>query len=250
MTADAPHTPGYAEERARDWEQFRTSSEPLRDYWAQWEGRSYGWRVPIEFLQPVGLEAPHVIEPLRPLLDALGKLDEVNMIPIEWLHVTPVHVGFMRPTGIMWSQVENFYVNAAPRLHRIPPFTMRFGGISATEDGVYLGVDDGLSFREVRRQCRLGVPEVFEAMKDDPLVTPDGDRFVPRMDLAFFTGRGDRSNVIKAIEPYLDAEAGEQRVTHVKMARIPIQPNDHYSRIDVVAEIELYGESYRKGYHN
>jgi len=42
---------------------------------------------------------------------------------------------------------------------------MRFGGISANEGSLYLGVDDGGSLREVRRQIRLGVPKAAEALK-------------------------------------------------------------------------------------
>ena len=87
-------------------------------------------------------------------------------------------------------------------------------------------------------------------MKDDPLLTPEGDLFVPRIEIAVFTGKGDRRRVVEALEPYRDAEAGELPVTHVKMARVPIQPHDHYHPIDVVAEIGLLGENYRQGYHD
>jgi hypothetical protein len=255
MTAGAPETEtpdtsAYADQRARDWAEFTAREQTLPDYWALWEERSHGWRVPIEFLQPIGADSPRSVEPLRPLLDTLAELEEIDPIPVEWMHLTTIHVGFLMATDIMWSQVESFYVNASPRLHRIAPFTLRLGGISATEDGIYLGVDDGLAFREVRRQARLGVPRVHEAMKDDSLLTPEGDLFIPRIEIAVFTGKGDRRRVVEALEPYLDAEAGELPVTHIKMARVPIQPHDHYHPIDVIAEIILFGENYRQGYHD
>lgn len=250
MTAEAADTSTYVEQRGRDWEQFTTRSEALPDYWALWEERSHGWRVPIEFLLPVGLDHPRFIEPLRPLLDALEQLEEVTVIPVEWMHVTTIHIGFLMATDIMWSQVETFYVNAAPRVHRVAPFALKVGGVSADEDGVYCGVDDGLTLREVRRQVALGVPKVNEVMKHDPSITADGDSFVPRIDVAHFTGEGDRQRVIEALEPYLEAECGEVEIAHVKMARMPIQPHDHYHPIDVVAEIGLLGEQYRHGYHN
>ena len=51
-------TEAYAEQREHDWNAFVTGSGPLNDFWGRWEERSFGWRVPIEFLQPLGLESP------------------------------------------------------------------------------------------------------------------------------------------------------------------------------------------------
>ncbi|MDP6607012.1 MAG: hypothetical protein QF664_12255 [Dehalococcoidia bacterium] len=243
-------TGAYAEQRSRDWAAFEANSEPLTDYWEAWAERSHGWRVPIEFLQPIGLDSASFAEPLRPLLDALEALDEVDVIPIEWMHLTTVNVGLLMSTDIMWSQVETFYVNASPRVRRIAPFELALGGVSVTEDGVYLGVEDAQVIREVRRQLRLGVPKVHEVLRDDPLIGSDGDGYVPTIQLAYFTGEGERGRVLEALEPHRDIAAGTVTQTHIKMARIPIQPTDHYTPIDVVAEIVLLGDGYRKGYHN
>jgi len=248
-TPDVAHA--YAEQRARDWDAFVAGRGPLADYWARWEQLSFSWKFPIEFLQPLGLDAPDAFAPLEPLLNALRELDEVEVPPISWLHATYVRVGFLRATDVMWSQVESFYVNAAPRIRRVEPFSVRLAGISVADDErIYLGIEDGGSYREVRRQIRLGVPLVYEKMKDDPLVTADGDAFVPTLDLAFFTGRGDRARVRAVLEQYRDIDLGELPLTHMKMGRVPIQPHDHYIEIDIVAEIPLLGADHRKGYHN
>lgn len=249
MTSDVD-TSAYAEQQASDWQTFAASDAPLLDYWQAWEERSHGWRVPIEFLQPIGLDYPNFAEPLQPLLDALGELDEVVVIPARWMHLTTVHVGFLMATGIMWSQVETFYVNASPRVRRIKPFDLALGGISVTEDGIYLGADDGGSLREARRQLRLGVPKVHEVMKDDPLMTADGDAYAPTIEIAHFSGKGQRSRVLETLEPYREIDAGSVPISQVKMARLPIQPHDHYGDIDVIAEMTLLGDDYRKGYHN
>jgi len=241
----------YAEERERDWNDFATGSSPLPDYWSLWEERSFGWRVPIEFLQPLGLEAPTAFEALEPLLEQLREMPEVDVIPTEWLHTTWVRLGFMMSTDIMWSQVESFYVNAAPRLRRIEPFTATLRGISvADSERIYVGVEDGGAYREARRLAKLGVPKVWEVLKEDPLVTDAGDSFVPRMDIAYFTGKGDRARVIEALEPYRDLLVGEVPLTHLKLARVPILPYNHYETIDVVAEIPMLGAAHRGGYHN
>ncbi|MGE3961449.1 MAG: hypothetical protein AB7F65_07185 [Dehalococcoidia bacterium] len=242
----------YAEQRERDWNSFVTGSGPLTDFWAAWEERSFGWRVPIEFLQPLGLESADTFANLEPVLDVLRGMPEVDIIPTEWLHATWVRVGFLMSTDIMWSQVESFYVNAAPRLRRIEPFTLTLKGLSvAGDERIYLGVEDAGIYREARRLAKLGVPKVWEVLKQDPLIDAGGnDAFVPVVDIAYFTGKGDRARVAAALEPFRDIEVGQVSLTHLKLARLPILPHSHYEMIDVVAEIPMLGAAHRGGYHN
>ncbi|MDA0350835.1 MAG: hypothetical protein O3A10_01320 [Chloroflexi bacterium] len=241
----------YLETREREWAAFAASTAPLPDYWAWWEEHSAGWKVPIQFLQPLGDEFKDELGALATLLETLAELDELDAPPLEWLHLTYVDVGFLRPTDVMWSQVESFYVNAAPRIRRIEPFKLHIGGLSITEDGqVYLGVEDGGNYRELRRQIALGVPFVTQKMKDDPLVTADGDAFVPRLPIAYTTGRGNRARLMEVLAAHRDIDLGEFSPPRMKLARLPIQPHDHYGAIDVVAEIPLLGADHRKGYHN
>lgn len=241
----------YLETRNEDWAAFSTSTAPLPDYWGWWEEHSAGWKVPIQFLQPVGSEFTDGLDPLKPLLEAMADIDELEVPPIEWAHITYIDVGFLRPTDVLWSQVESFYVNAAPRIRRVEPFTLKIAGLSITEAGeVYLGVDDDGNYRELRRQIGLGVPFVSQKMKDDPLIDDDGDRYVPRLPIAFTTGSGSRAALVELLEAYRDIEVGEYKPPHMKLARLPIQPHDHYGSVDVVAEIQLLGADHRKGYHN
>lgn len=241
----------YAEARERDWADFVGRRGPLPDYWGLWEERSFNWKVPVEYIQPLGLEAPAAFEPLQPLLDRLSAMPEVEVAPVSWLHLTWCRIGFLRAADIMWSQVESFYVNSAPRLRRIAPATLHLGGISVADgERIYLGVDDGGVYREARRQAKLGVPKVYEVMKDDPLVTPEGDRYVPQVDIAYFTGKGSRERVVEALQEFRSLTVGEVALTHLKMARMPIQPHSHYEEIDVVAEMQMLGDAHRKGYHN
>jgi len=251
MTSDTrTDTAEYAARRAADWAAFTAGSGPGADHWALWAQTSHDWRNAIEFLQPIGLDYPNYLERVQPLLDKLSGMEEVDIPPVEFTHMTVLRLGFMMSSDILWSQVESFYVNAAPRIHRLHPFSMRFRGISAREDGLYVGVEDNHIFREVRRQVKLGVMKAAEVMKTDPDATPEGDRYMPTVQFVHFTGRGDRRRVIEAVEPYLDADLGEFPVTHIKMGRVASDPDIHYPPMDVVAEIGLLGEDARKGYHN
>jgi hypothetical protein len=246
MTSNAPDIATYAERRARDWDAFRASTAPLGDYMAWYEDYSHGWKIPIEFTQPIGLDAPDFLEPLQPLLDVLAGLDEVEVMPVPFIHLTTVHVGFLMATDVMWSQVESIYVNAAPRLHRLEPFDLRIGGVSATEHTLYLGVDDGLVTHEIRRHVRNAVPVVYEKARHDD----HWSDYVPRIDFAYFTGKGSRERVVEAVTPFLEAQAATVRVEKAKMARVPIDPQTGFGDVDVIAEIGLLGEAARSGYHN
>ena len=241
----------YAEARERDWTDFLGRRGPLPDYWGLWEQRSFNWKVPVEYIQPLGIETPATFDALQPLFDRLAAMEEVELVPVPWLHLTWCRVGFLRAADIMWSQVESFYANSAPRLRRIPPTTLHLGGLSVAEgERIYLGMDDGGMYREARRQARLGVPKVNDVMKEDPLITPDGDRFVPQVDIAYVTGRGSRERVVETLEPFRSLVVGDIALTHLKMARMPIQPHSHYEDLDVVAEMQMLGDDHRKGYHN
>ncbi len=240
----------YAARRAQDWAAFTAGSGPGADRWAAWAELSYQWKNAVEFLQPVGLDYPDYLTPLQPLLDRLAGMEEVDLPPVEFTHFTVLRLGFLMSSDILWSQTESFYVNAAPRIHRVNQFPIRLGGISAREDALYIGVDDGHSFREVRRQIRLGVLKAAEMIKNDPEWSQEADRFMPVIPFAYFTGQGDRRRVIEAVEPYLDTQLGEYPVTKVKMGRVASDPDIHYPGMDVIAEIGLLGDEYRKGYHN
>ena len=198
----------------------------------------------------LGRDHPEALAPLEPLYERLRAAGGVEILPPGYLHATAIQIGWMMATDVMWSQVESFYVNAAPRIHRVEPFTLRLGGISATEETLYLGVDDGHALREVRRQVGLGVPKVSQVLRGvDPQVTPRGDRFMPVVHVAHFAG-ADRLAVARAVEGYRDIELGEVEVTHIKMARMSPDPDIRTPEPDVLAEIGLLGAAYRTGYHN
>ncbi len=244
--ANAPVSESYAEQRARDWAAFSASSAPLPSYRDHWEEYSHGWKVPIEFLQPIGLDRPDILEPIQPLVETLSKMEEVELFPTGFLRMTTVHVGFLMATDIMWSQVESLWANAAPRIHRFEPFDLRFGGISAFEDSLYVGIDDAGILKQVRNQVRLAIPVIYQKAKEDP----HWDEYIPFMRFAGFTGKGSRERVVEAVAPYLEAQLGDTRIDQVKMGRVPADPQTGWGDIDVIAEIPLYGKDARKGYHN
>ncbi len=69
---------------------------------------------------------------------------------------------------------------------------------------------------------------IGQVFKEAGIETGDGDRFVPEIPFAYFSGRGDRARVIEAIAPHLDAQLGEYPVSHIKMGRVAPDPDIHY----------------------
>lgn len=235
------------------------SVSPATGYWERWEQRSFGWKAAIEFLHPFGRDHAEAFAPLDPLFAALRALPGVEVPPIEWLHATWLHIGFLRADDVLWSQVETYYVGAAPRLRRIEPRAMRLGGIALTDDGrVTLGVEDGGLFREARRQAAIGVMRARATLQADPAMTPAGDTFVPTIDIAYLDASSPRAGasegrVAQAIEPYRAlafGDAGEVTPQHLVLARLSMQPEHHFEALDVVAEIPMLGAAHRGGYHN
>lgn len=256
MTSEATSPPRadaakeYAQRREADWAAFTAASGPPADHWALWEEESFGWRPEISFFQPVGLDYAELVERVEALRTALGSVAGVDVPPAEFLHLKFLQLGFLRAVDIYWSQVETFYVNAAPRVHRVEPFSLHVQGVSAREDAVYLGVDDEYQFREVRRQIGIGVPKAAAVFKEKGITTGPGDEFAPDIPIAYLTPEADRAAIIEAVTPHLQQDFGSYPVTHIKMGRIAPDPEVHYGGLDVVAEITLLGEDHRKGYHN
>lgn len=219
--------------------------------WERWEQQSSGWKAAIQFLHPFGRDHAEAFVPLAPLLDALRALPGVEVPPVEWLHATWLHLGFLSADDIMWSQVETYYVSAAPRLRRIEPRPVRLGGIALTGDGrVTLGVDDGGLFREARRQAALGAMKAHEALRSDPAMTADGDTFVATIDLAHLDASASRSDVLATIAGSTGVALPEVIPTHLMLARFAPLPEQHYAPLDIVAEVPMLGASHRGGYHN
>lgn len=249
LPAAAPDTSEYRAQLEADWTAFAGDSGPLADRWGRYATRSRQWRQTVVFGQPVGLDYPTAWAPLEPLLGALRAIDGVDVPPFEWFFLNVATAGYLMPTDISWSQVESLYVNAAPRIHRLEPFQLQFGGISATDEALYLGVDDGLALRAVRRQLSIGVTQVRQWFKEDPWIRDDGDHFVPRVEIAYFSPSANRRRIIDAVQAYRSINLGAHPVSQIKMARLSADPQIHYPPMDVIAEIGLLGENARKGYH-
>ena len=225
-------------------------SAPIEGYWARWEQRSSGWKAAIEFLHPFGRDHAEAFAPLDPLFAALRALPGVEVVPVEFLHATWLHIGFLSADDVMWSQVDTFYVGAAPRLRRVEPRAVRLGGIVLTDGRVTLRIEDDGLFREARRQAALGVPRAQQALDADPAMSSGDDTYSPSIDLAYLDGSASAESVEQVIEAHREARLSDVTPTHLMLARRSALPERHFDSLDIVAEVPMLGAQHRGGYHN
>lgn len=242
MTRPAGGAAGeYALRRETDWSAFRAQSGPPGDYWATWAERSNGWRPAMLLLQPLGRDRPDLLEPLRPLLDALADVEGVELPPPSFVHLPTLVVGYLMSTDISFTDMENIAMQAAGRIQRLAPFTLRFSGISATEETLYLGVDDGYALREVRLAAAERAPRIAEALREEGEAA-GGQDFVPTVPFAYFMGGGDRARIAELVEPYRETVLGEHHASHIGLGRLLCEPQIRYPGPDVLVEIPLRGK--------
>ena len=227
----------YRERWQRDWAAFASGGGPPADYWARWEQRSHCWRLPMLLLQPLGRDHPALLDPLEPLLEQLGAMEELELAPPGFLHLPVLLVGWLMSSDISYTEMERIWIRAAAGIQRGDAFSLRLGGVSADEDGLYVGVDDGLALRDVRARAVAREPRVAQAARESEL---EG-AYVPKFHFAYGSGRGDRARVIEAVEPYRDAVLGEYAVTRVGVGRLLSDPQIRYPDPDVIAEVALRG---------
>ena len=124
------------------------------------------WKVPIEFLQPTRRRVHRRTRSssLQPLLDDPRQARRGRCLPpvTTWVHLTYSARGLPASDRRASGHRSSPFMSMLRRgcIRRVEPFPVRTSpGISVSEDGqIYVGVDDGGNYRELRRQIRLGVP--------------------------------------------------------------------------------------------
>ncbi len=215
---------------------------PSIGYWDQWKTVSSNWKPSVEFLYPFGRDYPAAFAPLEPLFAELGALRGVDVVPIDWIRLTWLRVGFLGPTGLSAVEVETFHEASGVQLRKIDGRPVRLGGIELVDNRVTLKFDDGGIFREARAAAARGLAQADAALRQDPAMTRDGDMYMPVIDLAYLDGTASDGAVVQAIDPYRAVDLGEVNVGKLMLAHVISQPETHYAYLDIWAEIILAGQ--------
>ena len=220
------------------------------DFWENYEQKTFSWKQWIAFMIPVGLKNKDFVDSLGSQISPIKNIQGVTLFPDSYLYLPISFIGYLKPDDIMWSQVESFYVNASPRIHRIEPFEINAIEIAMSQDTIYIAFDDNYNFKEVRKQLMLGVPHINKLFKNnDSQVKEGNDHFLPKIDIAFLNQANqiDINNQLKKVDL---KQSATLTVDYVSLVRIASDPQLKISDPDIIAEIPLMGKDYRTGYHN
>ena len=218
-------------------------------YWKNYETRTHNWKQWICFMIPIGIKNETYSNQLLDSSSQIISIDNYEAFPTKYLYLPISFVGFLKPDGIMWSQVESFYVNASPRLHRIEPFNIQPIKIAYDEENISIIFDDNYAFKEIRRQLQLGVPHINAIYKNkDSYVRNGTDHFMPKIDIGYFTQASYKKVADKLSN--IEISKSELNIDTVYLVRMSADPQIKLSQPDIIAEIPLMGSKYRTGYHN
>tara|TARA_B100001996_G_scaffold382440_1_gene374256 strand:- start:959 stop:1771 length:813 start_codon:yes stop_codon:yes gene_type:complete len=220
------------------------------NFWENYEQKTFSWKQWIAFMIPVGLKNKEFVESLSAEITNISNIDGATLFPDSYLYLPISFIGYLKPDDIMWSQVESFYVNASPRMHRIDPFEINAIEIAMDKDTIYVAFDDDYHFKEIRKQLMLGVPHINKLFKNnDSQVEQESDHFLPKIDIAFLN-QANQADIKVQLKKVNLKKTISLTVDYVSLVRMASDPQLKMSDPDIIAEIPLMGKEYRTGYHN
>ena len=138
----------------------------------------------------------------------LARLPGLDLVPVEWLHLTVQGIGFADEVGA--GDVERIVAAVRPRCATLAPLRLTLGPAVLMEEGVWLRVAPPAAVRQVRAAVRSGIAEVWGAAR----VPEAAGGFTPHVSLAYSGTEGSD-------EPYAAALAGAApRSATVELAAI------------------------------
>jgi hypothetical protein len=219
------------------------------NYMNNYEKRTYNWKQWVGFMIPIGLKNESLLQNIHDSIKNIYDIKGIEHFPLSYCYLPIAFIGYLKPDDVMWSQVESFYANASPRIHRISPFEIESLTVSYNNETVYLSINDNYNFREIRKQLKIGVPHIRKIFtENDNQVISDIDYFMPKVDLGYFSNT-ELSNIKKTLA---NTKIITQKITidKVYLVRMASDPQINFPDPDIIAEIPLIGPDYRTGYRN
>jgi 2'-5' RNA ligase len=118
----------------------------------------------------------------------------LDLVPVEWLHLTVQGVGFADEVGA--GEVERIVAAVRRRCAALAPLPVTLGPAALQQEGVWLRVAPSAAVHRVRAAVRAGIAEVWGAAR----VPEPAGGFTPHVSLAY-------SNTDGPSEPYAAALA-------------------------------------------
>jgi 2'-5' RNA ligase len=191
--------------------------------------RLYAWH--LTFGKQTVAEGP---APLRRMVADyqahLAKLPGLDLVPVEWLHVTVQEVGFAGE--VSEDELRRVMAAVRRRCARLAPVRLTFGPAVLVDEGVWLRVSPAAEVQQVRSAVRAGIAEVWGAAH----VPGPASGFTPHLSVAYSDTDGPD-------EPYAAALARmDRRSTTVEVGAIQLIElgrNAHLYCWETVATVPL-----------
>jgi len=163
----------------------------MRDHW-WWRP---GWRVGRRlYTWHLTLEGQDELHRLVGAYQAHLDIPELDLVPLEGLHLTMQGVGFTDEVG--QQDLEEILVAAQRRCEPLTPFTLTLGPARVHPEGVNLPVAPEAPVRWLRMAIRDAIAAVWGAER----VPESAEDFRPHVTMAYSNANGPAAPVIEQVE--------------------------------------------------
>ncbi|GII60610.1 hypothetical protein Skr01_06950 [Sphaerisporangium krabiense] len=205
------------------------ASDRMRDHWWWRPGWSVGTRMYTWHVTFGGQAALHQIT--ERYQAALGALPGVDLIPLQWLHLTMQGVGFT--DQVPDAEVRKITAAAEEHLTAHPPITFTVGAPIVDPEAILFRVEPADQLRRVRDSVRAAITDVWGAHR-----VPDAPEWTPHVSLAYSNGEGSAAPYLEAVH---GVAADPVTVTVNAVQLIRLDRDTKVYKWDTVASVPLGG---------
>lgn len=206
------------------------SGESLVDHWYDRPGWTAATRYLTWHLLP---EAAALRRSVEEHHRVLAHVENLDLVPVPWLHVTVQGVGFADRVGVEARQA----VVAAARRHvrQLPPVELSLAPAAPYRESVGMRAGPDAPVRALRDALRAAVRET---LGDRGVEGNDDDQVRPHLSLAYACGAVPADRVRAAVAPVVDRGV-DLRIDRVSL--IELRKEGHLYCWQRLADVELAG---------
>lgn len=169
-----------------------THADRMRDHWWWRPGwrvgqRAYTWHITFE-----GQEQLHRL--VRHHQNTLSAVPGLDLVPLEWLHLTMQGVGFVG--DVEPSEVSRVLAETRTRLAQLPGVALTFDPLIVADEAIVLPAEPESAVKDLRATIREGIAAAlgWERVGEDP------DRFRPHISVAYSNTDHDTRPLVELLE--------------------------------------------------
>jgi 2'-5' RNA ligase len=163
----------------------------IRDHWWWRPGWRAGRRL---YTWHLTFEDQHDLHKLVGAYQAQFNVPQLDLVPLEWLHLTIQSVGFA--DQVSPEQLRQVVEAAQRRCGALARFTLTLGPAQVAQEGITLPVAPEPPVRWLRMAVRGAVAEVL----GEERVPEEAGRFWPHVSVAYSNADGPAARIVQRVE--------------------------------------------------